>query len=218
MCADGVGGEIYGAQFEDGGHQMKPVALILHYGRSEADERMTEQCIRSLWWQGARIVVIDNGSPRIYKPNGVGRIRLERNQFLITAFNAGIEAVRREHDIYFCLNNDIVADAGMVGRLVEVLRDPAVGVVAPGSSDQGTGVLHVPYASPQWTDREAKHVDNHAWGFRRDVVERIGLPDCEGHSHRACWASNRDYCYRARMAGYKVMAVRSAYVTHLGGR
>jgi hypothetical protein len=58
------------------------------------------------------------------------------------------------------------------------------------------------------------HVDNTVWGWRHDLIDAIGYPDCEGHTHRACWASNQDYCYRARRAGYRVLGVLGAYVRH----
>jgi len=191
---------------------MNVTVFVLHYEK----DSYTNNCVASVAGRGARVIVIDNASPTPYAPpDGVEVMRYMQNFPLIQSFNGAI--LLHPADCYFCLNNDTVAHPEMIGRLVAELHDPTVGIVAPGSSDKGTGILHVPYPSAVWETFEAMNVDNHAWGWRHDFMEKVGMPDAANHSHRACWASNRDYCYRARKAGYRVMAVRSAYVLHFGG-
>jgi len=191
---------------------MNVTIFILHYEK----DFYTNDCVASVAWRGARVIIIDNGSPAPYMPpDGVEVLRLEENLPLIPAFNHAI--LRSPSDTYLCLNNDTVAHPKMIERLCAELKDPKVGIVAPGSSDEGTGILHVPYPSEAWGSVDAVNVDNHAWGWRHDFMEKAGMPDSSGHTHRACWASNRDYCYRARQAGYRVVAVRGAYIQHFGG-
>lgn len=193
---------------------MKLHVFVLHYEK----DAVTHACVSSLWEQvtqleGAALFVIDNGSPTPYVPSGEPVIRLRKNAFLIDAFNKAIE--RKPADAYLCVTNDTLAGEGMVRRLYDALQNPAAGVVAPGTNDMGAGVLCVGDAPrPELETLSVRDVDNTCWGFRQDVIEQVGTPDCTGHTHRACWASNADFCYRVRRMGYEVQAVRGAYIRH----
>jgi GT2 family glycosyltransferase len=192
--------------------------FVLHYQK----DMVTAACLNSLIPQvkllsGAELFVIDNGSPRRFVQVGPKIIRFEYNLFLIEAFNRAMQT--HPADVYICVANDTIAHPGTIEKMVMALRNPEVGIVAAGTNDSGAGCLFVP-GPGRWSSVEATHVDNTFWGFRRDLTKQIGWPDCAEHHHRACWASNQDYCYRARQAGFKVMAVRSAYVehAHIGGQ
>lgn len=193
--------------------------FVLHY----ADDAMTHACIDS-WMDeadelAAQVYVIDNGSPTPFKRDGVTVIRLESNQFLIDAFNAGME--QHPHGIYICVTNDTrkVNGVPFLQGLVAVLEDQRIGIAAPGTNDSGGGTLHChPLSKP---DHATRHVDNVVWAWRRDLVEAVGFPSADGHTHRACWYSNKDFCQRARAAGYLVVAATgSSFIQHLntGGR
>ncbi len=185
--------------------------FVLHYAKDD----VTNRCLESLRGQG-RIVVIDNGSPVEYSPPPWVDvlIRHTQNRPLIEAFNSALFAYY--DDEYYCITNDTVASPGMIARLSEILDDPTVGIVAPGTNDRGAGCLWRPEPNGKtgYPDLVTGHVDNTAWGWRHDLLAAIGYPDCEGHTHRACWGSNQDFCYRARQAGYKVVAALSTYVWH----
>jgi GT2 family glycosyltransferase len=118
--------------------------------------------------------------------------------------------------VYGLLNNDLICHPDMLATVLAQFRDPDVGIVAPGSSDEGTGVLYVPHPGP-WGNVEAAHIDNHALFIHSQVFEDIGMDECEDFTERKCWYWNRWLCYLARKAGYKVIAARDAYVDHLGG-
>lgn len=181
---------------------------ILHY----ANNSLTNACLAAWLEQTVNIVVIDNGSPLPYVPaREVRVVRLEQNLHLIPANNAGMTA--QPSGWYFCVNNDVFPAPGCLKRMLDVFTDPDIGIAAPGSSDMNAGILHVAPGQPR-EDVVTRHVDNHAIMFTSDVVDEIGLPDAEGHPHRANWYANKLYCYKARKAGYKVLAVRSAFVDH----
>lgn len=190
--------------------------FVLHHEKDD----LTKGCVESWYGEaqdlGADIFVIDNGSPEPFKWNkkGVKTVRHAENLFLIEAFNVAIEA-QKQYDITICVTNDTLAVGHpLLKGLVDVLADEKVGVVAPGTNDRGAGTLYVksPLDKP---DHETKHVDNTVWAWRGDVVSQVGLPSCEGHTHRACWACNKEFAFRLRNAGYKVIAATgSAYVRH----
>lgn len=187
--------------------------FVLHW---EHDD-VTNTCVAS-WMpecqrHGARLIVIDNGSRKPYHTNlAVEVVRHERNLFLIEAFNRVMQD--NPAGVYVACTNDTKIGRGSLGILLEALGDRKIGVVAPGTNDQGAGVLTVTEATPANTRQYTGHVDNTCWAWRHDVVEAVGWPDCVGHTHRACWASNQDFCYRVRMAGYRVLAVRDAFLWH----
>lgn len=182
--------------------------FILHY----ANDALTNACARE-WMQQGPSLVIDNGSPVPYVPDcGVQVMRLEHNLNLIDANNAAAKV--HLSDWYLFPNNDVFPEKGCLAKLLRRFEDTEVGIVAPGSSDTGAGVLYVPYPDDALPDVATYNVDNHCWMFTQDVIDEIGYPDAEGHTHRACWYANKLYCWKARHAGYKVVAVRSAYVEH----
>lgn len=187
---------------------------ILHY----QDDEKTDACVDAFcfptMFSDEFIVVIDNGSDVPYKNDlpWVRIVRLEKNIPVVEAWNAGMKA--HPADIYFLANNDAIPSEDCIYKLANALEDPTVGIVAAGTSDTSVGAMYVPEPNATLASIDMNHVDGHLWGWRHDLVEQIGYPDCEGHTHQMCWGSNRDYCFRARQAGYRVVCVRSAYVDH----
>jgi GT2 family glycosyltransferase len=189
--------------------------FILHY----ADNAMTDQCIASLLPQcaavSAEIIVIDDGSPSKYVTEyPVTVVRHEQNLHLVPAFMKVVK--QYPASVYGLLNNDLICHPDMLATVLTQFDDPDVGIVAPGSSDQGAGVLYVPHPGP-WGNVVARHIDNHAIFIHHQVFEDIGMDECEDFTERKCWYWNRWLCYLARKSGYKVIAARDAYVDHLGG-
>jgi GT2 family glycosyltransferase len=189
--------------------------FVLHYEKDE----VTNACLEALLGdalvpsEDTKLFVIDNGSPVPYDTEflSFSVIRFDENLPLIDAYNRAMQ--ENPADAYICMANDTNPAVGMVGKLVAVLDDPHVGIVAPGTNDMGAGILWVSQPG-DWSSIPTTHVDNTCWGFRQDLVDKIGWPDAEGHPHRANWYANRLYCWKARMAGYLVLAVRSAYIGH----
>ena len=194
---------------------MKVGVYILHY----KDDEMTERCVEAFTnmldgsTDHSMIYVIDNGSPTPYDPKWlhVQVLRLDENIAVVEAWNAGMRTYPA--DVYFVANNDVFPEQGCIDKLLAALEDPTVGIVAPGTDDTGVGFMTVAYPNTL-PDVDMNHVDGALWGWRQDLINAIGYPDCEGHTHQMCWASNQDYCYRARLAGYRVVCVRQAFVHH----
>ena len=191
--------------------------FILHY----QDDETTNACIASLLPQlgedyTRRLTVVDDGSPTAYRcpfsPEDVFNYRLEKNLFMIPAFALAMRTFPAE--VYGLLNNDLRCNLGMVDTINDCFDDPDVGIVAPGSSDAGTGILYVP-GPGAWGNVETTQVDNHCMFINHALVEDIGYPEVDGHTNLFCWAWNKYYCWQARQAGYKVIAARNAYVEHL---
>lgn len=202
--------------------------FILHY----QDELKTYRCLEAfqrqahIYAQNTRTFIIDNGSPQPFKLESrdglhfrdVEVIRYEQNLFLIEAFNRAIRANKAA--FYICAANDVVPYAGLINGLISTLIQKDVGVASAGTNDLGAGWLYVgDKPDPTGKVIDVPHVDNSLWAFSHRLVKEIGLPDCEGHTHQQCWASNQDYCYRARMAGFRVCACKHVFYwhEHMGG-
>jgi GT2 family glycosyltransferase len=192
--------------------------FILHY----ATDVMTRACLEKLLDDptlpsDCQIIVIDNASPKHFKcaDTRVQVERLPRNLGIIDAFNA--IQTGATFDLYLNWNNDLLPAHGAVKRLGDLAQDPRLGVVAPGTSDRGTGEMY----RTEWGsfhDINMSHIDNHAWGFTHKLVQQVGFPDALDHPHRAHWFANRLYCWKARRAGFKVVCAKSTYVYHFGGK
>lgn len=195
---------------------MKTVNIyVLHYENTA----VTEKCVQYFYSSGNlypdyNVVVIDNGSTVPYEAleEDTRVVRLEKNLPVVAAWNAGMQAYPA--DLYFLANNDVVVGDGCIQKLIEALEDESIGIVAAGTSDTTVGMMHVAGPDATLTSIDMNHVDGHLWGWRQDLVDAIGYPDCDGHTHQMCWGSNRDYSFRARQAGYRVVCVRSAFVDH----
>lgn len=97
---------------------------------------LTEQCLQSLADQSIdhRVIVVDDKSPddtlaRLAEWPRVHVIALERNSGFAAACNAGLAAVTAP--VVVLVNNDVVADPGMLKALAAGFADDAVGSVAP---------------------------------------------------------------------------------------
>lgn len=185
---------------------------------------MTDQCLKSLIGQAvdacAQIIVVDNASPVPYRSEYerfdlLSVVRWETNMHLVPALARAMPMFPAE--VYGLLNNDLICHAGMLKTVLGCFDDPDVGIVAPGSSDLSTGILYVP-GPGQHGNVETAQVDNHAFFLSHLLIDEIGYPETDGHQHRASWAFNKLFCWKARQAGFKVIAARDAYVEHLGGK
>jgi GT2 family glycosyltransferase len=193
--------------------------LILHY----EDNALTDQCIKSLIGQAvdccAQIVVVDNASPTPYRSEYerydlLKVVRNEQNLPIVPALARWMPVFPNE--VYGLLNNDLICHAGMLSVVLTCFDDPDVGIVAPGSSDRGTGILYVSGPGAHGSV-VTEHVDNHCFWINHALTEEIGYPETDGHADRRSWGWNKYYCWKARQAGFKVIAARDAYVEHFGG-
>lgn len=177
------------------------------------------------------IVVVDNGSTDgtveycLKKP--VTLVSLPHNRGFPEACNLGLMAASGSE--LLLLNNDVVVSKGWLANMLSCLYSgELVGIVGPrtnyasgkqqmelsyGSLDEfhrQTETLNVP--DPQkWT--EVNRLVGLCFLFKRELMERIGLLDerfSPGHYE------DDDYCYRARLAGYRLLIAGDTVVHHHG--
>lgn len=144
------------------------------------------------------------------------------------ACNVGIKAARG--NILFLLNQDTKLRQGCLRAIFQAFADPQIGVVgckifypdgrtiqhAGGKLDLPLGFTHhygrgEPDTGAWDKPQSVDYVTGAALAFRREVVERIGLLD-EGF-----WPGyfeDVDFCLRTRNAGYVVLYIPDAVLTH----
>lgn len=194
------------------------------------------ECLDSLWTEVGpddEVIVVDNAST----DGSVGLVRQrypqvrliqnDRNLGFAGGMNVGLRAAHG--DLLLSVNQDVEVHQGWVEALLETLARPGVGIAGcklfypDGAIQHAGGIVHWPravvdhhgYRRPddgQWDRlRPVDYVTGAAWGFRRAVVEQIGLLD-EGY-----WPGyyeEVDYCFRARRAGWQVVYTPAATGVH----
>jgi GT2 family glycosyltransferase/glycosyltransferase involved in cell wall biosynthesis len=197
-----------------------------------------ETCLSSLFSQTYRnieIILVDNGS----RDDSVAFVRerfptvrvleLGENRGFSGGNNAGFDAASGEY--VFVLNNDTEVAPGCIAEMMHVIeRDAQIAAVAPmiklfylRSFLNGIGNTLGPIG---WgSDSYIGHLDLGQFGEAREifsacfgaallhksVLDRIGQLDPGFH---IIYYEDADWCYRARMAGYKVFAAPRAVVYH----
>lgn len=211
---------------------MKVEILIKHYKY----EDLTTDCLDSIrlmtMIEPVKIKVIDSTPDTTFmyqKPLNYSLFTIDNSIGLIESFNRFIDP---EYDLHLCLNNDVYVHPRFLTSIVQSLeRYPEIGIIAPMYDQPGGGILEYPAPPFDWkTDTQnwsdylssnlpkdgsvkfAEHVDNCAWGFTKELITKIGLPD--GNFPGAGWFANQDYCYRAKQAGFKVAACLGSFIHH----
>jgi GT2 family glycosyltransferase len=208
--------------------------IIVNWNRKP----MLEDCLRSLEAQrfpDFEVIVVDNGSIdgslALLQDPGRKSIRVianPENRGFCAANNQGIAAAQGE--LIALLNNDAEADPGWLASLAEAARrEPGYSMFAskivshddPGVIDK---VGHLIYPDGQNRGRgsgERDHgqydrVEEVAWPdgcaalYRRAMLDRIGGFDEDFFAY----ADDAELGLRARIAGYRALAVPSALVRH----
>jgi GT2 family glycosyltransferase len=200
--------------------------VILHYKFDE----LTEACLASVTRHapGAEIMVLDNGSPVPFQWRG-RTLRLPANVCLATAMNRATDDMFAATGpaVVVQLNNDALLTGNTHKELTWAFQSrPRLGVAAPMMDQEDAGAMYQPcpadpgpeaeaYLSAQLPRQElalVPSVDNVAFAIRRQAWQEIGRFD-ERFSG-ASWGAAYDYCWRARLAGWEVGLVRSAFVFH----
>ncbi|HEX8598932.1 MAG TPA: glycosyltransferase family 2 protein [Chloroflexia bacterium] len=216
------------------------VAVILNWNNLE----LTQDTLRSLQAQDyprLRAVLLDNASRNQEETLSVihdefPQVELwgsRRNLGFAGGCNLGMRvALEMGAERVLLLNNDVLLERDVVSRLVEALEDEKIGAVSPlvlyasepervwfggGSVRMGGRVL----PEHLWLDEPPDHVPavsayDTEWLAgtcilaRRSAVEQVGLMDA---AYFLYW-EDVDWCYRLRMAGYRLLVVPGARIRH----
>lgn len=129
------------------------VALLLNY-RNAA---LTVRCLRSLVGQGlARVLLVDNSAdatqlqamrealdgllPLLDYPLTV--LATPANLGFGRGVNWGLSQLSQPYDYLLLINNDAIAEPGMVSALTGVMHSPDVFLATPSAAEGGQGMLH----------------------------------------------------------------------------
>ncbi|MCE3202970.1 glycosyltransferase family 2 protein [Paenibacillus sonchi] len=177
------------------------------------------------------IIVIDNastdGTDAYCRENKLTFISLPQNRGFPAACNLGMQLA--SGDELLLLNNDVIVSQGWLTHLKNALYSaPDVGIVGPVTNyASGRQQISVPY-----TDISGFHAEAERLGlrgpsewigtqrlvglcflFKRELLDTIGFLDerySPGHYE------DDDYCYRARLRGYRLLIAGNCLVHHEG--
>ncbi|MGO8677455.1 MAG: glycoside hydrolase family 99-like domain-containing protein [Limisphaerales bacterium] len=202
----------------------------------------TEKCLQSIarWTPEAHeVILVDNGSTdktsealsELAAANPRLRVVINRdNRGFAAGNNQGLAIARGGNMVL--LNNDTVVTPGWLTRLLAVLkRHPEAGIVGPMSNRVSgpqlvgnagyTDLAQLPAFAESWAaahDGQSFELAR-AVGFcllaRRQVIERIGGLDERFGSGNF---EDDDFCIRAQLAGFRILAAKDAFVHHAGGQ
>lgn len=215
------------------------VLVILVVKDGEAWVRSTLAALAKQKYPRLGIIAVDNGSTdgstEILRTmlGDVRTVRLRANVGFPAAVN---EALRRagsagQADYLLLLHDDAVLTPGALNRLVETAeRIDGVGVVGPKVVDwddptilREVGLSADRFGYP-YSPLEEEELDQGQYDRARDVLfvsssamlvsrpawQRVGLPDERYGSH----FEDLDFCWRARLAGFRVVMTPRAVVRH----
>jgi len=198
------------------------------------------ESLNALTYSRFEVVVVDNGSTddslvrlrRTAMPYALKVLEVGRNLGYAGGNNVGIRhALEHDADFVLVLNNDTTVAPDLLEKLLAAAeRHPEAGIFCPRIlySDDPERVW---FDGARWNRRSlrmewpaqgelataletADHDTDYACGaalfFRADVARKIGLLD---EAFFLVW-EEVDWCYRARKAGYRIVATPMARVWH----
>lgn len=177
------------------------------------------------------IIVVDNaskdGTDAYCRANKIAFISLPENRGFPVACNFGLQLA--SGDELLLLNNDVIVSKGWLSNLRAALYSaPDIGIVGPvtnyASGAQQVKTSYSDIAGFHSEARDANLPDRGKWRetgrlvglcflFKRELLHAVGLLDerySPGHYE------DDDYCYRARLQGYKLLIAGDCLVHHEG--
>ena len=176
------------------------------------------------------IIVIDNGSQDgtgdFCRKEKITFVSAGNNLGFVRACNLGMKLA--SGDSLLLLNNDVAVTRNWLSNMLNCLysRDD-IGIVGPYTNyASGKQRIDMPYNNlnqllklsglnrsdpDKWM--EVTRLVGFCFLFKRELMNRIGLLDerySPGHYE------DDDYCYRARLAGYRLMIAGDVFVHHQG--
>lgn len=193
--------------------------------------RACVESIRAYTRTPYEIIVVDNassdGTDLYCRTNRLTLLSLPENRGFPLACNLGLQLAAG--DELLLLNNDVIVSQGWLDNLKNALYSaPDIGIVGPvtnyasGRQQVKTGYTDIPgyHAeagranipdSGKWS--ETKRLVGLCFLFKRQLMDAIGLLDerySPGHYE------DDDYCYRARLHGYRLLIAGDCLVHHEG--
>ena len=207
--------------------------IILNYnGLSYLKDCLTS--LRAQTYPNFKIIVCDNAS----KDNSVEfltknypeitLIRNQRNLGFAEGNNVAINyALKQEADYIFLLNNDTAMEPDALYKLVEVAEsDESFGIVGPLVLDlkdkktfQEAGMSIDKFGFPMQEKSsnqavsEVFFVSGCAMLMKKTVLQTVGAFDDDYFM----FAEDLDLCWRAQLAGYKIVVSKASRVYHASG-
>ncbi|GGF60023.1 glycosyl transferase [Paenibacillus albidus] len=193
--------------------------------------RSCVESIRACTAESYEIIVVDNGSgdgtDAYCRAEKIPFISLPGNRGFPGACNLGL--LFASGDELLLLNNDVVVSQGWLTNLKAALYSaPNVGIVGPVTNyASGRQQIKTDYADlagfhraaalanranpAKW--QETKRLVGLCFLFKRELLDTVGLLDerfSPGHYE------DDDYCYRARIKGYRLLIAGDCLVHHEG--
>ncbi len=218
--------------FEEVLNFPKVSIIILNWNEKEYLRKCLDSVLKTDY-PNFEVIVVDNasvdGSKEMVKKEYSKVILIEnkKNLGFCVGNNIGIKKARG--DIIILLNNDTIVDKNWLKEIVKKANNTEVGIIGcklyfPNSKTiQTVGFREAildyweSIGAGQTDNGQFKEVEEVDWvsgaalAIKREVIERIGLLDPEFYA----FGEDRDLCYRARKAGYKVVT-SNAIVYHYG--
>ena len=184
---------------------------------------LTEKCLKAvkketLHWP-YEFILVDNGSDEanvkrlkeLKKLGFIDKLILnEKNTGFSFANNQGFDASKGEY--VFMLNNDTLPRKGWLGNVLKVMKEN------PEAAAVGCKLVDLkPFKEKEFElrpDRVVTTTCGAAMLIRKDALEKIGYLDAKHFS--PIYGEETDWCYRARLKGFKVMETDKSLVVHIG--
>lgn len=210
---------------------MKRIVVVIPmYGKEEYTNKCVEMVTANYGTgQPIEIVVVDDGSEKLYENPKVNVLRLDENSGFTNAANQGILwAQYRNADYVLLLNNDTEPHPGFMQELLLVAeKDESIGIACSVrfhptkpehpyelcGSDLIRGYQH--FTDKETLDKAPEAIDCN-WIplcsalMRMDMIRDVGLLDKRYRNH----CSDSNYCLEAKIRGWKVILVPTSIVTH----
>ncbi|MCZ8513582.1 glycosyltransferase family 2 protein [Paenibacillus filicis] len=174
------------------------------------------------------IIVVDNGSKDGSLEHSLNQrvklVSLPSNTGFPVACNYGLRIA--SGDALLLLNNDTLLTQGAMDNMLRCLYSSEdIGIVGPMTNyASGKQQISEPFTTVEDMAARMNVPDSGKWMqterivglcflFRRELMDRIGLLDerfSPGHYE------DDDYCFRARLAGFRLMLVGDAFIYHHG--
>ena len=222
---------------------MKTAVVILNWNGRHMLERFLPSVVANTTGD-AEVIIADNGSTddsidflRKNYPS-LRLIQMDKNHGFAEGYNRAIAQINAEY--YVLLNDDVEVTAGWIDKVVDLMdSDRSIAIAQPkllmfddrsrfeyaGGAGGFIDKLGYPfcrgrifstmeYDEGQYNDtREVFWASGAAMFVRASVWREIGGLDGDFFAHM----EEIDFCWRAKMKGYKVVACSDAQVFHVGG-